>query len=206
MGKRERLRRLPAKARYVYAENLASRARRRAVLATNMHADVRIAKSARLGPRFRLYMPEGGTFHVGPGCDFRRDFICEIYGGGSVVIGPGTTFTSSALIQITTSLTIGARCVFGQALMVADGNHKWRDPDMHLLDQGYDFTPVTVGDGAVVMSKVTLLSSLGERSLVGAHSLVTKPVPAYCFVGGAPARVIEYFGKPEDRPPHLQVG
>jgi acetyltransferase-like isoleucine patch superfamily enzyme len=35
---------------------------------------------------------------------------------------------------------------------------------------------------------------------------VTKPVPAYCFAAGAPARVIEYFGKPEDRPPHLQVG
>jgi len=65
---------------------------------------------------------------------------------------------------------------------------------------------VTVGDGAVVMSKVTLLSSLGERALVGAHSLVTKPVPAYCFAGGSPARVVEYFGKPEDRPPHLQVG
>jgi len=206
VGKVGRLRRLPWKARYIYGADLASKARRLALLATNTHADVRIAESAHIGPRFRLYMPEGGTFHVAAGCDFRRDFICEIYGGGSVVIGPGTTFTSSALIQITTSLTIGARAVFGQALMVADGNHKWRDPDVHLLDQGYDFTPVTVGDGAVVMSKVTLLSSLGERSLVGAHALVTKHVPAYCFAAGAPARVIEYFGKPEDRPPHLQVG
>ena len=200
------MQRLTWKARYVYAEDLASRARRLAVLATNRHADVQIAEPVRIGPRFRLYMPEGGTFHVAPGCDFRRDFVCEIYGGGSVVIGPGTTFTSSTLIQITTSFTVGSRCVFGQALMVADGNHKWRDPEVHLLDQGYDYAPVSVGDGAVVMSKVTLLSSLGERSLVGAHSLVTKPVPGYCFAAGSPARVIEYFGKPEDRPPHLQVG
>lgn len=176
------------------------------LLLTHMHADVRIPKNTRIGPRFHLYMPDGGTFHVAPGCDFRRDFICEISGGGSVTIGPGTIFTSSALIQVTTSLAIGARCVFGQSLMVADGNHKWRDPDRHLLDQGYDFQPLEFGDGAVVMSKATVLSSLGERSVVGAHSFVTRPVPAYCLAAGAPARVVEYFGPPDKRPVDLQVG
>lgn len=203
---RARLRRLPYQARYVYGEQVASEARRLAVLATNLHADVRIEKPVRIGPRFRLFMPDGGTFHVGPGCDFRRDFICEIYGGGSVVIGPGTVFTSSALIQITTSLTIGERCALGQSLFIADGNHKWRDPDKHLLDQGYDYNPVDIGDGAVVMSKSTVLASIGQRALIGAHSFVSKPVPAFCFAAGTPARVIEYFGRDEDRPPELGVG
>lgn len=164
------------------------------LLLTHMHADVRIPKNTRIGPRFHLYMPDGGTFHVAPGCDFRRDFICEISGGGSVTIGPGTIFTSSALIQITTSLTIGNRCVFGQSVMIADGNHRWRDRDRHVLDQGYDYRPIDIADGAFIFSKVTLLNSVGERALVGAHSLVTKPVPAQCLVAGSPARVIEQFG------------
>lgn len=198
--------RVPWKLRYDYGARAGSEARRLATLATNVHADVRIARPVRLGPRFRLYMPDGGTFHVAPGCDFRRDFVCEIYGGGSVVIGPGTTFTSSALIQVTTSLTIGARCVFGQATMIVDGNHKWRDPDLHLLDQGYDFAPIEIGDGAVVMSKVTLLASIGRRALVGAHSLVTEPVPDYCLAAGSPATVREFYGRDEDRPPDLSVG
>jgi acetyltransferase-like isoleucine patch superfamily enzyme len=189
--------------RYIHAARAASEARRLAVLATNTHADVRIAKSVRLGPGFRLYMPAGGTFIVHSGCDFRRDFVCEISGQGRVEIGPGTTFTSSTLIQITTNLTIGARTAFGQATMIVDGNHRWRDPDVHLLDQGYDFTPIEIGDGAVVLTKCTILSSIGERALIGAHSLVNKPVPAYCFATGAPARVREYFGHPENRPPDL---
>lgn len=203
---KRRLRRLPWKLRYVYGERLASRWRRRMVLLTNMHADVRIDKNTRLGPGFRLYMPEGGTFIVHPGCDFRRDFVCEISGNGRVEIGAGTIFTGSALVQITTRLTIGARAVFGQATMIADGNHRWRDPDVHLLDQGYDFTPIDIGPGAVSTSKVTILAPIGERALVGAHSLVTKPVPPYTLVGGSPARVIEYFGREENRPDGLDVG
>lgn len=197
------LRRLPFRLRYVYGERLASRVRRRLVLLTNMHADVRIDRRVRLGPGFRLYMPDGGTFVVHPGCDFRRDFVCEISGGGTVEVGPGTIFTGSTLVQITTRLTIGARAVFGQATMIADGNHRWRDPDRHLLEQGYDFTPLDIGAGAVSTSKVTILAPVGERALIGAHSLVTEPVPAYTLVAGTPARVIEYFGRPEQRPDGL---
>lgn len=201
----DKMRRLPFRLRYVYAERLASRWRRRLVLLTNMHADVRIDPEVRLGPGFRLYMPDGGRFVVAQGCDFRRDFVCEISGNGSVEIGSGTIFTGSTLIQISTRLTIGARGVFGQATMIADGNHRWRDPEMHLLDQGYDFTPIDIGDGAVATSKVTILAPVGERALIGAHSLVTQPVPPYTLVGGSPARVIEYFGPPDKRPSDLEL-
>lgn len=203
-GLGKRLRRLPFRLRYVYGEQLASRWRRWLVLATNLHGDVHIDRDVRLGPGFRLYMPGGGTFIVHQGCDFRRDFVCEISPGGHVEIGAGSIFTGSTLIQISTRLTIGRRAVFGQATMIADGNHRWRDPDLHLLDQGYDFTPIDVGDGAVSTSKVTILAPVGERALVGAHSLVTKPVPPYTLVGGSPARVIEYFGRPENRPAGLE--
>lgn len=203
---KQRARWWPWVARYRYAENAASELRRLGVLATNTHADVRIAKPVRLGPRFRLYMPQGGTFIVHPGCDFRGDFTCEIQGGGRVEIMSGTTFTSSALLQISTRLTIGKRVTFGQAVMIADGNHRWRDPDKHLLDQGYDFTPIDIGDGATVLTKCTILAPLGERALVAAHSVVTRPAPAYCLVAGTPARVKEYYGPPELRPPDLELG
>lgn len=199
-----KLRRLPYRLRYVYAERLASRWRRRLVLLTNMHADVQIDREVRLGPGFRLHIPEGGRFVVAQGCDFRRDFVCEISGNGSVEIGSGTIFTGSTLIQISTRLTIGARTVFGQATMIADGNHRWRDPEMHVLDQGYDFTPIDIGDFAVSLSKVTIVAPVGEHAVVGAHSLVTKPVPPYTLVGGSPARALEYFGPPDKRPAELE--
>ena len=80
------------------------------------------------------------------------------------------------------------------------GNHQFRDHTQHLLDQGYDFRPITIGENAIVMSKCTILNSIGDGAIIGAGSVVTKPVPAYCVAVGAPARVVEYFGPPESRP------
>ncbi|HVW81501.1 MAG TPA: acyltransferase [Mycobacteriales bacterium] len=194
------LRRLPWLVRYGYARRIAYRWRRAALLLIHNHLDVEIAKGVAIGPRFDLWMPAPATFHVGTGSEFRRDFFCEIGPGGRVEIGERVIFTSAALIQISTSLIIGRRAVFGQSVMIADGNHKFRDHTKHLLDQGYDFRPIEIGDNAIVTSKCTILNSIGEGAIIGAGSVVTKPIPAYCLAYGAPARVVEYFGPEELRP------
>lgn len=196
-------RRVPWRLRYDLGGRWASHARRLAVIATHRHCRVEFRGPVRLGPGFALQIPGAGTFVVGAGVDFRRGFVCEISGGGQVTIGSGSVFTSHALIQCSTSIAIGERCIFGQATMIADGFHRFRDPDLHLLDQGYDFRPIVIGDGAVVTSKCTITAGIGERALIAAHSVVTKAVPAYCLAGGAPARVLEYFGPPERRPAEI---
>ena len=191
--------------RHRIAPRLASDLRRIAITATHGHATVEFRGPVRLGPGFALDMPDGGTFIVGSGVDFRRGFVCEIGGSGRVSIGDGSVFTSHALVQCSTSIDIGRRCIFGQSLLIADGNHRWRDPSQHLLDQGYDFRPISIADGAVVMTKSTVQASIGERAIVAAHSLVTRPVPAYTLVGGTPARPLEYFGPDELRPESLRA-
>jgi len=199
------LRRLPWRARYVWAAWLASEARRLAVAATHRHATVRIARPTRLGPGFALWIPETGSFRAGPGCDFRRGFVAEVHGDGVLEIGAGSVFTSGALLQVSTSVRIGTRCSFGQSLLLVDGGHRFRDPDRNPLDQGYDFRPIEIGDGVMVLSKVTILASIGERAVIGANSVVTRPIPAFCLAVGAPARVLEYFGPPDRRPPEGEI-
>jgi acetyltransferase-like isoleucine patch superfamily enzyme len=195
-----RLERLPWRLRYQYGRLAASRWRRRGILFTHRHADVVISDRALLGPRFDLWIPSDATLHIGAGCEFRRDFFCEIAPGGVVEMAENVIFTGSAQIQISTSLTIGSRAALGQATLIADGNHRFRDHTRHLLDQGYEFRPITIGRNAIVMTKTTVLNSIGDGAIVGANSVVTKPIPAYCVAYGAPARVVEYFGPPEDRP------
>jgi acetyltransferase-like isoleucine patch superfamily enzyme len=173
------------------------------LLMTHSHLDVEIAPGVAIGPRCDLWMPAQATLHVGAGSEFRRDFFCEIAPGGRVEMSEGVIFTSAALIQISTSLTIGKRAVFGQSVMIADGNHKFRDHTLHLLDQGYDFQPIVIGDNAIVTSKCTILNSIGEGAVIGAGSVVTQPIPAYCLAVGAPARVVDYFGPEDQRPEGL---
>ncbi len=166
---------------------------------THSHARIEFQGPVNLGPWFSLNIPDAGQLIIGPGADFRRGFVCEISGNGRVTMGAGVTFTSHALIQCSTSIDIGNRAVFGQSVMMADGNHRYRDHTKHLLEQGYDFRPITISNNAIVMSKCTILHDIGESAIVGAHTLVIKPVPAFTLVGGTPARILEYFGPPERR-------
>jgi acetyltransferase-like isoleucine patch superfamily enzyme len=134
---------------------------------------------------------------------FQRGFTCEISGSGRITIGAGTVVRDHTLIGCSTSIDIGRRCVLGQSALIMDGFHRFRDPDVHLLDQGYDFRPITIGDGAVVLAKCSITNSIGERAVIGSNAVVTRPIPPFCFAVGAPAQVIEYFGRPEDRPVEL---
>lgn len=199
-------RRVPYKVRYEKLARLASESRRLAALATHFHANVRFDGPVYLGPGFALRIAEQGTFRVGSGVDLRRNFVCEIGGTGEVVIGGGCIFTGMVLIQCSTRIEFAEGAVMGQGCLVADGNHRFRDPDRPFLEQGYDFRPIRIGSGAVVHTNCTVINDIGDRAVIGANSIVTRPIPPYCLAYGTPAKVVEYFGPPERRAEYLGVG
>ena len=186
---RQLLRRLS----YAWGPRIASAARKRWLLLRHPHVDIRFDGPVYLGPGFSLFCPEGGTFHVGPSVEFRRDFRCELH-GGTVRIGEGTVFTYYVLMQCTGTIDIGKRCMFGQSTIVVDGNHRFKDLTKPMLAQGYDLRPIRIGDDATITTKCTIIADVGERAFVGANSVVTKDVPPYTVVAGVPAKVIEEFG------------
>ncbi len=188
---------LPRRIGYVHGPRLMSRLRKWWVLVRNPHATVRFTEPVYLGPGFSLHMPDGGTFIAGPACEFRRNFRAEIGGDGRIEIGAGSVFTYDVVMQCSTSIVIGERCMFGQATLVVDGNHRFRDLDRPMLSQGYDFRPIRIADDATITTKCTIIADVGERCFVGANSVVTKAAPPFTVVAGSPARVIDYFG-PED--------
>ena len=202
---RRNWRKLPWHLRYRTAAKLASDLRRLSIRLTHRHCTVEFRGPVRLGPGFTLDIPDRGTLIVGSGVDFRRNFRCEISGEGRVEIGDGSVFTADTLIQCTTSIIIGRRCVFTQATFMADGNHRFRDWTRPPIDQGYNFRPLTIEDSALVLTKSTVLNNIGRGAVIGAHSVVTKPIPAYCLAVGAPARIVEYFGPPDMKPSELEI-
>ena len=175
------------------------------VAATHRHCHVEFQGPVHLGPGFSLNIAGTGTFVVGPGVEFRRGFHCEISGAGRVTIGAGSVFTFDALIQCTTSIDIGERCVIAQAALIVDGSHRFRDWSQSILNQGYDYRPIRIGDGAAIMAKATVIADVGEGAFVAAGAVVTRPVPPYCLAAGVPARIIEYFGPPDRRPAELDA-
>jgi acetyltransferase-like isoleucine patch superfamily enzyme len=178
--------------------------RKRWVLFRNPHAHIEFQGPVYLGPRFSLDMPRGGTFVVGPGVEFRRGFRAELAGPDArITIGGGSAFTYDVVMQCAGSIEVGAHCMFGQGTMVVDGNHRFRELDRPMLAQGYDLTPLKIADHATITTKCTIIANIGERTFVAANAVVTRAVPAYCLVGGVPARILDYFGPPGGEPPEL---
>lgn len=187
-------RRVPWQARYVVGGRVLSEFKRATLLATHRHARVEFRGPVYLGRGFQLLMPNGGSFIVGAGVEFRRDFVCEIHGDGRVEIGDGAIFTYGCAIQCSTSVEVGPGAVIGQQSLIVDGNHRFRDPEVPLLDQGYNFRPIRIESQALILAKCTIIADVGERAVVAAHSVVTKPVPPFTLVGGVPAKVLEHYG------------
>ncbi len=164
----------------------------------NPHATVRFGKHVYVGPGFSLHAPFGGTFEAGDGCEFRRGFRCELGGPETVVrLGRQCVATYDVLFQISSSLEIGDRVMFGQCTAVFDGSHNFKDPDMPMLSQGYTLTPLRFGSDVTILTKCTIVSDLGDRAVVGANSMVTKPVEPWTIVGGVPAKPIGTYGRSE---------
>lgn len=201
-----RARRLPVTIGYFRGPLLASRLRKRWVKLRNPHGTVVFGPNTYLGPGFSLHMPFGGRFVTGERVEFRRNFRAELAGAESVIeIGSRSVFTYDVLIQCGTTIRIGERCMFGQSTIVIDGNHRYRDLDRPMLEQGYDFRPIVIADDATITSKCTIINDVGTRAFVGANAVVTRPVPAYTVAGGVPARPIDYFGPPGEEPDELSA-
>jgi acetyltransferase-like isoleucine patch superfamily enzyme len=190
-----RLRALPVTIGYFRGPLLMSRLRQRWVLLRNPQARIEFGPHTYLGPGFSLHMPFGGTFITGERVEFRRGFRAELAGAQSrIQFGSDCVCTYDVLMQCTTSIVIGERCQFGQATIVLDGNHRFRDLDRPMLEQGYDLTPIRIEDDVTITSKCTIIADLGRRAFVGAHAVVTRPIPPFSLAVGAPARVVESFG------------
>jgi acetyltransferase-like isoleucine patch superfamily enzyme len=61
-------------------------------------------------------------------------------------------------------------------------------------EQGYVLRPIRIEDEAQIHGLSTVINNVGKRAVIGANSVITRPIPAYTLAVGAPARPIDYFG------------
>jgi virginiamycin A acetyltransferase len=118
----------------------------------------------------------------------------------------GTLF-SSAGARLDENVYIGPRChlglvhlerdvLIGAGVHITSGSetHGTEDVTRPIRDQERSKTLVTVGTGAWIGSAAVVMADVGHDSVVGAGSVVTRPVPPLVMAAGVPARVIRERG------------
>lgn len=134
----------------------------------------------------------------------RRAFLQWVlpHCGPDVCVCFGTLF-SHADVCLGDRCYVGNRCMLGQVdigedvllgsdVSIINGNrqHGIDRLDVPVREQPGQWPTVTIGKDTWVGDRAIVMANLGKHCVVGAGSVVTKPVEDYAIVVGNPARVI----------------
>jgi acetyltransferase-like isoleucine patch superfamily enzyme len=111
---------------------------------------------------------------------------------GEVSIGAKTVLGQECTISAYQHISIGRECILADRVMLIDFDHGVTEVERPIRLQGIYKRDVRVGNnvwigyGACVLRGV----SVGDNSVIGTSSVVTREVPANAVVTGVPARVL----------------
>lgn len=114
---------------------------------------------------------------------------------GEIIIGDGTSIEQGCHIIASDKLNIGKDCVISANVYISDCAHEYEDITTSIMKQPLIIKKTIIGDsvfigiGAKIMPGVRL----GEYCVIGANSVVTKDIPAFCVATGIPAKIIKRY-------------
>jgi maltose O-acetyltransferase len=115
-------------------------------------------------------------------------FFCDY--GSNIVLGSKVFFNFNCVVLDVMRVEIGSNVLFGPAVQIYTATHPVNAAERRT---GLEFarpisigSDVWVGGGDIICPGTTI----GDRSVIGAGSVVTRPIPADVFAAGNPCRVI----------------
>jgi acetyltransferase-like isoleucine patch superfamily enzyme len=148
--------------------------------------DVEIVGLAKHGIRLEDNVAIGRGTQIKPTSYYGRSLGEGLRMGASSSIGPMGYVGCSGLISI------GANVMIGPRVSMHAENHRYRDTERPIKEQGVELESIVIEDDCWIGSDVVLLGgvTIGRGAVVAAGSVVTKPVAAADIVAGVPARAI----------------
>ena len=145
-----------------------------------------------------------GSCDIGKGFTSGPGLILDVLNqGAQLVIGSNVRLNHRCHIGVMKSVKIGNDVLFASNVFISDHTHgsysgnaqsnPFESPNTREIICGN----VEIGDKVWIGENVAVLLgvSIGESSIIGANSVVTKDIPAFSIAVGSPARVIKTWDK-----------
>ena len=101
-------------------------------------------------------------------------------GIGNTIIGP---------------VTISDNVNIGQNVTISGLNHNYEDPNKTISEQGVSTMPIKIENNVWIGANSVVLPGvqIGNHSVIGAGSIITKDIPPYSVAVGNPARIVKRY-------------
>lgn len=126
--------------------------------------------------------------NAGEGLWLQPPFYCDY--GYNIKVGDRVFFNFNCVVLDVAPVTIGSRTLLGPNVQIYTATHPL---DHKVRATGLEFAkPITIGEDVWVGGGVVICPgvNIGDRSVIGAGSVVTRDIPADVFAAGNPCRVI----------------
>lgn len=152
---------------------------------------------------------EGGEITIGDFCDIHAIISCKQ--NAHLTIGSHTTIRGGSIVGAVENVEIGNNVIISNNVTIYDNNNHPTSPQKReeMCKSGFyselwnwkysEHKPVIIKDNVWIGEKAVILKgvTIGEGSIVGCNSVVTKNIPPYSIAVGNPAKVvktIDYLG------------
>jgi acetyltransferase-like isoleucine patch superfamily enzyme len=128
---------------------------------------------------------------IGKGCLLQDSVYIRAGTQGEIIMGDRAGLNSFCRVFGHGSVMIGEDAQIGPGTLITTTTHSYYD------DLETSFKPVVIGKGVWIGGNSTILPgvTIGDFSVVGAGSVVTRDVPPGAVVVGVPARVIKWINE-----------
>ncbi|HEY5978314.1 MAG TPA: sugar O-acetyltransferase [Microlunatus sp.] len=130
---------------------------------------------------------------VGDGCYIEPPLHAN-WGGRHVQLGNQVYANFNLTLVDDGPIRIGDNVMFGPSVVITTGGHPVL-PDLRRRSAQFNL-PVTIGNNVWVGSGVQIMpgTTIGDNTVIGAGSVVTRDIPSDVVAVGAPCRVVREIG------------
>ncbi len=115
-------------------------------------------------------------------------FYCDY--GYNIKVGDKVFFNFNCVVLDVAEVIIGSRTLFGPNVQIYTATHPMNYKERA---SGLEFAkPIAIGEDVWIGGSAVICPgvSIGDRSVIGAGSVVTKDIPVDVFAAGNPSKVI----------------
>jgi acetyltransferase-like isoleucine patch superfamily enzyme len=160
----------------------------------SLYAGLETGRGVHMERGVHLSVVRGGHFRIGEYTAIEGNVAIDVE--GELAIGANSFVGLGTIIVAAERILIGEDCLIAAYTTIRDQDHVIEDPSTPYRKQGRVSAPITIGRNVWIGTKATILRgvTIGDNSVIGANSVVTRDVDSNCVVVGNPAKVVRRLG------------